>query len=112
VIRVVAAFVAAYSLFALWYSVSPAMWGSIPVGLLGLAAAVGLTAGQRWAEPVTYAFLWLIAAGWIAMVAAQSLTWRRAARVPGLLEFVPGVLLVLLCAAFGVVVFRHFRRAR
>jgi len=110
-IRVVAVFLAAYSVFALSYSVSPAMWGSIPLGLLGLVAAAGLVAGKRWSEPVTYVFLWLVAAGWIAIVAAQSLTWRAANFVPGLLELAPGLLLLLLCAASATAVFRHFRRA-
>jgi hypothetical protein len=112
VIRVVALLVAGYSVFMLSHSVSPAMWGSIPLGLLGLVAAAGLVAGRRWSEPVTYVFVWLIAGSWIAIVAAQSLTWRRDARVPGVLEFVPGMLFVLLCAASGVLVFRHFRRER
>ena len=44
-ILVVAVLVAAYSVFMLASGASPPMWGTIPLGLLGLVAAVALAAG-------------------------------------------------------------------
>jgi hypothetical protein len=104
--RVVALLVAAYSLYVLPQGVTPALWSVVPVSLLGLVTAAGLELGRRWSEPLTYGFLWLIATGWIAIVAMGSLTRR-----PALVELVPGLALVLACVGCAAVVHRHFRRA-
>jgi len=103
VLTLIALTIAVYAVYIVWRGISDPAWSFIPYGLLGVVTAAGLARRRRWAEPLTYAFLGLVAGTWIALAAAAA-TIRR----PSVVELVPGVLLLVVCAASAVVVFRRF----
>jgi hypothetical protein len=105
VITLIAGMITIYSVYIVWRGFAEPTWGTIPSGVFGLVTAAGLVRGRRWAEPLTYAFLWLAAGSWIGLAAAAVVAATRPISV---LEYLPGALLLLLCAGSCLVVLRHF----
>lgn len=111
--RIVPLLLGALGLYYLWVGFGSGHWTHGAWGAVALYGAVGLFLRQPWSRFIVYALATLLSAGWaLGVWQAVATGWPHGGLAGTLLALLPGILLVVICAASSSVVFRHFRTAR
>ena len=106
----VALLLSSYGLYGLWIAYSAQNWVPAAWGTLVLVGCVGLLLRKKWSQYVVYVFLLGVIVSWTIGVWKVAATgWPYSDFLSSVISLTPGILLVLFCAACGLVVFRHFR---
>lgn len=110
VLNLLAGFLLIMSAYVAWWALSSAAFVWLALAAVLLVAAAGLFRRKRWSQYLWHSIAITATVSWLVSVvsAAQSGMFNGSA-LDIAISFVPGLLLVLLCAGGSAVVISHFR---
>lgn len=95
----------------LWTSAVAQQWATAILGLIAIAAAIGLLLLQAWAKYVAYVLAGGFASSWIYAVSQLAVHgWPYPDRLTTVLSLIPGACLLAVCAGGAYVVHRQYSR--
>lgn len=109
-LNLLASFIFVMSAYLAWWALSSAVFVWLALAAIFLVTAAGLFLRMRWSPYLWHAIAITATVSWLVSVvrAAQSGTFNGSA-VDIIISFIPGLLLVTLCAGGSAVVINHFR---
>lgn len=109
-LNLLAGFLFVMSAYVAWWALSSAVFMWLALAAIFLVTAAGLFRSKRWSQYLWHAIAITATVSWLVSVvrAAQSGTFNGCA-LDITISFIPGLLLVSLCAGGSAVVINHFR---
>jgi hypothetical protein len=109
------ALMAVFTVYALWTAHIDKSWLYLGLGIVSIAACIGVALLRTWSQYLVYFLTTAFIAGWLHSVytgaTAGYFEFFFSSRLLAAKTLVPGLILVLLSGAANWIAFSHFRRA-
>jgi hypothetical protein len=109
------ALMAVFAVYALWTAHVDKSWLFLTLGIVAIAACVGVALLRRWSQYLVYFLTTAFIAHWLHSVysgaAVGYFGFMFSSRLLAAKALVPGLVLVLMSVAANWIAYSHFRRA-